>query len=416
MKGANVLTLSELQRAIKSTLAERFALGVWVSAEIADLKVNYSGHCYLELVEKGEGGALSKAQSRAVIWRSNYTALSSYFASQTGQNLAAGLKVLVKVLVNFHEVYGLSLQITDIDPTYTLGEVERQRQMTIAQLKKDGVWDMNREQPLPQLIQRLAIISSANAAGYQDFCQEIGSSPYYFYTTLFDAYMQGEGAEESIIGALEAIALSEEEFDAVVLVRGGGSSSDLRCFDTYRLSSHVAQFPIAIISGIGHDKDVSVVDMVTAISLKTPTAVASFLVERMAQIEGWLESAALMLHDSATQITRSFELYLGNLTTELNSRSEHLIASQQSLLEGYTTSLPQVVDTFLCAERNHLEGLSTSVAFHSPDHLLRLGYAVARVGGAALRSSKEIKCGEEITLELLDSIIVTEVKSIEKKR
>ena len=218
------ITLSQLQRLVKETLHERFALPVWVSAEISEIKVNYSGHCYLELVEKGGDNGVPLAQSRAVIWRTAYPRIAGYFEAETGQRLAAGIKILAKVAVNYHELYGFSLQITDIDPTYTLGDMERQRQMTIAQLQQEGVWDMNREAPMPVVVQRVAVVSSANAAGYQDFRKELAKSPYRFDVTLFDAFMQGAAAEESIVAALCAVAERMDEFDAVVLIRGGGSA------------------------------------------------------------------------------------------------------------------------------------------------------------------------------------------------
>lgn len=387
------LTLHQLQLSIKSALSERFPLAVWVTAEISDLKVNYSGHCYLELVEKREGDSLAVAQSRAVIWRSNYQMLSSYFRAQTGQEIAVGIKVLVKVLVNFHELYGLSLQITDIDPSFTLGDTERQRQITIEQLRKDGVWDMNRQQPMARLVQRVAIISSANAAGYQDFCNEIARSGYHFELSLFDAFMQGAGAEESIVAALEAIAISAIEFDAVVIIRGGGSVGDLQCFNSYRMASHVAQFPLPIIAGIGHDKDVSIVDMVAAHSLKTPTAVATWLVERMSLLEGWLDAAALSLHDSAMGITRNHIVLLESHSTALKARAEQLLALQ----------------------RSRLEGLAAAVELHSPDHLLRLGYAVARVGSVALSSGGGLQVGDEISVEVADALLTAQITKKSKK-
>ena len=291
------ITLRELQRLVRQTLDERFALPLWVSAEISEIKVNYSGHCYLELVEKGGDNGVPTAQARAVIWRSNYPRIAGYFEAETGQRLEAGIRILARVLVNYHELYGFSLQITDIDPSYSLGDMERQRQMTIAQLQRDGVWEMNREQPMPPIVQRVAVVSSANAAGYQDFCKELGKSPYRFHLTLFDAFMQGAAAEESIIGALCSVAERLGEFDAVVLIRGGGSRSDLNCFNAYRLCAHVAQFPLPVITGIGHDKDTSVADMVAHTALKTPTAVAGWLVERMAETDGWLDCAALQLND-----------------------------------------------------------------------------------------------------------------------
>ena len=245
MSGTGHISLSELQGRIKSAVEGALPLPVWVAAEISELKVNYSGHCYLELVEKQEQSAsgrskrggvgdssVPRAQVRAVIWRSQYAMLSAYFEAETGSKLSAGMKILAKVIVSYHELYGLSLQITDLDASYTMGEVERQKQQTIKQLQQDGVWDMNRELPLPILVQRLAVVSSASAAGYRDFCNELGEGGYAFRVELFDAVMQGAAAEESVCAALDAIAARQDEFDAVVIIRGGGSATELSCFNS----------------------------------------------------------------------------------------------------------------------------------------------------------------------------------------
>ncbi|MBQ1173750.1 MAG: exodeoxyribonuclease VII large subunit [Alistipes sp.] len=273
------LTLLDLQRMVRATLESRFRDPLWISAEISELKVNRSGHCYLNLVEKGATDGAPRAEARAVIWKSAYLPMASMFEAATGATLRAGLRVLVRVVVTYHEIYGFSLQIIDIDPRYTLGEIERRRRETIARLQQDGVWDMNRELELPRPTLRIAIVSSDTAAGYQDFMNELGRSTYRFQTTLFRSLMQGDAAEESIVAALRDIAQREEDFDVVAIIRGGGSTSDLALFDSYLIASYVAQFPLPIFSGIGHDKDVSVVDMVAHTSLKTPTAVATKLIE-----------------------------------------------------------------------------------------------------------------------------------------
>ncbi len=410
------ITLHQLQLSIKGALTERFPLAVWVSAEISEIKVNYSGHCYLELVEKGEGGTQSRAQCRAVIWRSSYGVLASHFRAETGGDLTSGMKVLIKVLVTFHELYGLSLQITDIDPSYTLGDVERERQRAIAQLQSDGVWDMNRELSMPRLLQRIAIISSANAAGYQDFCEEIARSGYHFDMTLYDATMQGGAAEESIIAALVAIAESGVDYDTVVIIRGGGSASDLRCFDSYRMASYVAQFPLPILAGIGHDKDVSVVDMVAARTLKTPTAVATMLTERMSILEGWLESMALKMHDAATSIMRADHLRLESLTTEVKGRCEQLLAQQRGRCEQFERSLSERVEQLFTLQRAKLDGLAEAVALHSPDNLLRLGFAVARSGGVALRTIGQAQLGGSILVELSDGEVEATITAVNNKK
>lgn len=409
------ITLSELQRLVKETLHERFALPVWVSAEISEVKVNYSGHCYLELVEKGGNNGVPTAQSRAVIWRTAYSRIAGYFEAETGQRLAAGIKILAKVSVTYHELYGFSLQITDIDPAYTLGDMERQRQQTIDQLRKEGVWDMNREVGMPAVVQRIAIVSSANAAGYQDFCKEIGKSPYRFRLTLFDAFMQGAAAEESIVAALCAVADRMDEFDAVVIIRGGGSASDLNCFNAYRLCTHVAQFPLPVLTGIGHDKDTSVADMVAHTALKTPTAVAGWLVERMAGIDGWLDHAALQLHAMTGSAIHASEVRLERLSGEIRQLSGELLTRQRLRMEHLAEQLPQAARDFLARQATRLGNAAELVAGRSPERILRLGFAVVRTGGKAVLSATDVRQGDMLEIEVADGRIESTVRRTEKK-
>ena len=398
------ITLVELQRRIKMTLSEQFALPVWVSAEVADLKVNYSGHCYLELIEKdhkSENG-VPTAQVRAVIWRSSYSRIAAYFEAETGQRLAPGIRILAQVLISYHELYGLSLQITDIDSAYTLGEMEQQRQKTIARLQEEGVWEMNREVPLPLLVQRLAVVSSVQAAGYQDFCKELGRSGYRFDLTLFDAVMQGTAAEESILMALGRVAEQQEEFDAVVIVRGGGSTTDLNCFNAYRLSSHVAQFPLPVLTGIGHDKDQSVVDMVAHLPLKTPTAVAGWLIERMSSIEGWLEGAAQQLHDITTTRMREAELRLEQQLGDVRRLTMERTIQEKLRLEAAERLLPERIETLLRFEQQRLERAEEVVESRSPQQILKLGFAILRGEERAIHTTEELKRHTRLKVELSD--------------
>ena len=398
------ITLVELQRRIKTTLSEQFALPVWVSAEVADLKVNYSGHCYLELIEKdhkSENG-VPTAQVRAVIWRSSYSRIAAYFEAETGQRLAPGIRILAQVLISYHELYGLSLQITDIDSAYTLGEMEQQRQKTIARLQKEGVWEMNRAVPMPLLVQRLAVISSAQAAGYQDFCKDLGRSGYRFDLTLFDAVMQGTAAEESILMALGRVAERQEEFDAVVIVRGGGSTTDLNCFNAYRLSSHVAQFPLPVLTGIGHDKDQSVVDMVAHLPLKTPTAVATWLVERMTTLDGWLEHAALQLHDITLRSMRREEVRLEQLRGSLTQTIHEQLTRHRLRLEQASMLLPERIREGLRREEQRLVRAEELTASHSPKRILQLGFAIVRSEGHAIKQTAELQQAQRLTIELAD--------------
>ncbi len=407
------ITLSELQRHIKQALESALPLPVWVAAEVSELKVNYSGHCYMELVEKSEptkgGTAIPRAQARAVIWRSQYAMLASYFEAETGSRLAAGMKILAKVLVSYHELYGLSLQIIDLDASYTLGEVERQKQMTIAQLQRDGVWDMNREVELPLLTQRIAVVSSSAAAGYRDFYNELREGGYAFRLTLFDAVVQGQAAEESICRALADVAQRQEEFDAVVLIRGGGSASDLSCFNSYRLCSYVAQFPLPVITGIGHDKDTSVADMVAHTPLKTPTAVAAWLTERMAQQDGWLEEAAMRLAEAATRATQREQLRLERMSGEVLHLGGTYCERAQSRLAMLREQLSAEVARFIDRRQMFLATAEGVVEGRKPDNILRMGFAIVRCDGRAV-SSAEALAGREVEIELAKGKVKAKVE------
>ena len=406
------ITLAELQLTIRDTITERFALPLWVSAEVADVNVNSSGHCYLELIDKGanEGtNGVPKAQARGVIWRSHYARVVGRFEAESGQQLTRGIKILVKVTLNYHELYGLSLQITDIDPSYTLGDMERRKQEAIAQLQQDGVWDMNREVVMPPLVQRIAVISSSKAAGWQDFRNELFKYGYAFVVTLHEATMQGESAEESIISALEEVAVKEDEYDAVVIIRGGGSTSDLNCFNSYRLASHIAQFPLPILTGIGHDKDVSVADMVAHTMLKTPTAVAVWLNDRMATLEATLDNAAIELHDLCTTITHHASLQLERLAAELQMTAQRLTMALDLKLENLTTQLRDTTLTALNQESQRLTLFNQIAESRSPEHILKLGFAIARVAGRAITSRSQVVVGDMVTIEVADGTITTKI-------
>lgn len=390
------LTLFELQRLVKGSLTESFPLPVWVAAEISELKVNYSGHCYLELIEKGESDGVPKAQARAVIWRSNYPRIAGYFEAEAKQKLAAGISVLLKVVVNYHELYGFSLQIIDIDASYTLGDMERRRQQTIAQLKEEGIWDLNREQIMPSVVQNIAIISSRNAAGYQDFTNSLTKSGYHFNPTLFDAFMQGTEAEGSIIAALYAIAKRMSEFDAVVIIRGGGSTSDLNCYNSYALSACVAQFPLPIITGIGHDKDVSVVDMVAHTPLKTPTAVAGWIVERSAQFEFCLDNAALQIAQTTQEIFTTQRLKLQRYTSQIESSTKLFIESRRQHLLFSEERLFSLCHNMLQREKQHLDTTLEILQSHSPERALRMGFSIIRHNGRAVTDAKSLKRGDRV--------------------
>ena len=365
---------------------------VWVSAEVADIKINASGHCYIELIEKDEKSGATLAQARATIWRAQVRGVVGEFERATQRRLVAGMKILFKATVQHHAVYGMSLQIAEIDASHTIGDMERQRQECIARLKKEGVWDMNRTLTMPTVPQRIAVISSATAAGYRDFMKELGKSVYRINTELFEATMQGATSEESVAAALCAIAEREEEFDAVAIIRGGGSTIDLDCFNSYLMATTVAQFPLPVLTGIGHDKDTSVTDMVAHTPLKTPTAVAAWLNQQAADLDGALEYFALSLRDVCRQTTHSAALRLEQFSAEVRHLTERTLQS----------------------ERQRLDGIATLVANFAPERIFRLGYAIARKEGKALQSVERVAVGDDIEVALADGVI--NAKVIEKRK
>ena len=412
---AESLTLYDLQLMVKGTLESRFTTPLWISAEISELKVNRSGHCYLNLVEKGTTDGAPRAEARAVIWRSAYSSIASMFERATGSPLTNGIRVLVRVVVTYHEIYGFSLQIVDLDASYTLGEVERRRRETIANLHADGVWDMNRELTPPRPMMRLAVVSSATAAGYRDFVHELQRSSYRFTITLFESLMQGDMAEDSVVRALAAIAEREEEFDCVVLIRGGGSTSDLALFDSYRIASYVAQFPLVVLTGIGHDKDVSVTDMVAHTSCKTPTAVATLLVEiadmELSLVETYAKDIATLV--DARLNDETLRIYtLGNDIERLATAS---LNEEQNRINLIKSTMQGRLQLILASEVERLNSAERMLKSYSIDNILRLGFAVVRRGDISLRSVEDAEVGEMIDVELTDGVMEAEIKRVTKR-
>lgn len=412
------ITLSELQGRIESAVTSALPLPLWVCAEIAEMKVNYSGHCYMELVEKSDDASngTATAQARGVIWRTAWPGVESRFRRENGTPLAVGMKILVKALVTYHRLYGLSLQITDIDPSYTLGDMERRRRMTIEMLQRDGVWDLNRQLTMPEVVQRVAVVSSATAAGLRDFVRQTEKSPYAFRIELFEAVMQGAASSDSIADALAAIAEREEEFDAVAIIRGGGGASDLSCYDSYMLASAVAQFPLPVITGIGHDKDISVTDMVANTMLKTPTAVAVWLNDRAAAFDAGIESAAVRLHDGCVRAAHMHSLRLQSLALRCGSAAGMRISSAKAGADALEMSLKSLAAGILQREGKRMESYASITSNFAPQRLMRLGFGIARMHGRAVRSAAELHEGANFEMELRDGTVSAEVKGVEWRR
>lgn len=348
-------SLLELNNRIKEALIETIPSTVWVVGEISELKENRNGHCYLELVEK-EGSSII-ARSRATIWSYTYRMLKPYFESSTGQLFSQGIKVLVQATVEFHPVYGLSLNIRDIDPTYTLGDMAIQRKEIIERLKKDGIFGMNKELKLPLVPQRIAVISSGTAAGYQDFMDQLQNNVYgiRFYTQLFEAYMQGSETVSSVIDALERIFAYDDFFDAVAIIRGGGATADLSSFDDYDLAANIAQFPLPVVTGIGHEKDDTVIDMVAHTRLKTPTAVAEFFVNGAARFYEFLLDAEQRVCDRTREILESRAMDLERSAERLRFNVGRFIAQNELELAKKGGDLQRVINRYVYHRRKELE-------------------------------------------------------------
>lgn len=372
-----------IQEIVENDLPNRY----WVCAEIASMSVR--GHCYMELVEKAENGILA-AKVRATCWNNVYNLLSAYFVQETGQSLHVGLQVMLEVSVEFHAVYGLSLNVWNIDPTYTLGDLAKQRQATIQQLTEDGVMDLQKALQIPSLPWRVAVISSADAAGYGDFCDQLKHNRFgfKFHVQLYPAVVQGDAAARSVVQALNSIAALEEEWDVVVIIRGGGASTDMSCFDDYNLASHCAQFPLPIIAGIGHTRDVSVVDMVVHTSVKTPTAAAEWLIERVAE-----------------QVDR-----VGGLMLRLQRATQNAVSREKNRLLLYEQQIFNAVRGKAVRERGKLDLWMKTIELHSPERIFKMGYSLTMVNGKMVRSQSEVNEGDMLETHLHDGVIQSVVK------
>ena len=355
------VSLSELQRQVKGSLEDLFSMPVWVKAEISEMTINRSGHCYLDLVETEVGTDTVIARCRATIWSYTFRMLKPYFETTTGQVFTEGLKVLLQAKVEYHEVYGFSLNIRDIDPVYTLGDMARQRREIILRLEEAGVLEMNKELELPLVPQRIAVISSPTAAGLQDFLNQLHNNPhqFVFYTKLFPAVMQGLEAPRSITAALEQIFQYEDMFDAVVIIRGGGAQIDLACFDHYDLAFNVAQFPLPVITGIGHDKDDTVIDMVAHTRMKTPTAVAEFLISGALQFSQQLGELERHFMDLVNDKLEENQNRLNDAADQLSLLVNQLIAKQSNRLDIARIHLANHSEGFLKNQFTELKGLTT---------------------------------------------------------
>ena len=411
---SEMMKLSELNGLVKRAISGAFPAKLWVIGEISEMKSNRNGHCYLNLIEKDTATDAVIAQARATIWSYVHRMLRPYFETTTGQVLIEGLKVLVQVTVEFHELYGYSLNIHDIDPTYTLGDLAKRKTEIINRLIREGVFDMNKEVDFPEVPQRIAVISSESAAGFQDFTNQLkdNQAGFAFYVRLFPAIMQGTQTEASVINALDQIYQYEDLFDVVVIIRGGGSQFDLSCFDNFNIAYHITQFPLPVITGIGHEKDNSVVDMVAHTRLKTPTAVAEFLIGGLAKFDLTLEKAKGQVIEMVQQ-----------LLDESNREVERMVRLSGPLIRGKVSLSVQYLhqtlwktdhqikmainrNTFLLVQKEE------EIRRHAQQYLSQSVEQLEVTGGLALTG---LKIMIPVRLEQLSNSLATMVNSVRKR-
>ena len=404
-----------VREAIETELPDEY----WVEAELSECREN-SGHCYMELIEKDERTNTPIARASAKCWRQTWQMAKPYFERTTGQQLRAGMKVLLKVYAQFHEAYGFSWIASDIDPTYTLGDMARKRQEIIRQLKEEGVFDLQRELRIPTFAKRIAVISAQNAAGYGDFCRQLEDNDYSFRfeVTLFPAIMQGEQVESSIIAALNTIyeatvpdGSPSGPYDCVVIIRGGGATADLSGFDTLALAENVAQFPLPVITGIGHDRDESILDMVANTKVKTPTAAAALLIDNLRQVLDRINSAQQHLTTAISTKLSTLNVQLSSLQALIPTLALRTIGDQRHRIEMLESRLPVAIERRLTSQKHLLESLSLKLQGFDPQLLLSRGYSITLHHGRAVRNPKQLKAGDEIETRVESGTIRSVVKS-----
>lgn len=405
------ITLLELNGRVRSTLQFEMPDAYWVQAEISSISPSGQGHCYLELVQKDATGRNFLAKAKANIWRGTWLKLKPYFEAQTGETLKVGMKVLLQVTVTFHEVYGYSLVVQDIDPTYTMGDMARRRKEILEQLEKDGVIGLNRELEIPALPQRIAVISSATAAGWGDFRNQLDGNIYgfRFYVKLFPAAMQGDDVERSVISALNAVAMRREDFDVVIIIRGGGAVSELSCFDSYNLAFNIANFPLPVITGIGHERDDTVADVVAHTKVKTPTAAAEFIINRVFDTASELENLTRRMSDAITEKMNAEKVRIERMSQKLPSLFAVLKTRQEQVLETMWIKTVNGVCNMLTAQAHKLEIVEKSLAAADPQVILKRGYSLTRLNGRAVRCASDLKKGDRLTTVFADGSVESEI-------
>jgi len=398
------ISLFELNNAVKTLLKENFYEGVWVRAEISDAKENFNHHCFLELVEKEADTDEVIARQRATIWANTYRIIKTYFAEQTGENLKAGMKILVFCTLEMHENYGLSLSITDIEPSFTIGEIALQKTKIINQLTQEGIINMNKSLPFPAMPQRIAVISSKTAAGFEDFSHQLknNSFGFKFYVKLFEALMQGQQTENSVIEQLDRIYENVQLFDAVVIIRGGGATADLSAFDNYNIAAHCAQFPLPIICGIGHQRDSFVLDEVAYASVKTPTAAAELLISKMQQQDDFINFSAQKIISFSRQNIDNQKNILKEYSYQIPLKTLELLKNNHQKIDNFCLIIKNGTKKIVFAEKSKMEIAQKTVELLSPHTILKRGYTLTQKNGKTVLSASEISAGDKLNIIFAD--------------
>lgn len=398
----DALSLYDLNALVRRSMEQCLPDEYWIQAELSDVRTNSTGHCYLEFIQKDPRSNALIAKARGTVWANVFRLLKPYFEEATGQTFASGIKVLVQVTVSFHELYGYSLTVQDIDPTYTLGDMARRRKEILNQLEEEGVLNLNKELEIARLPQRIAVISSPTAAGYGDFCHQLQSNSrgFYFYTELFPALMQGDRVEESVLAALDNVNARLPEFDVVVIIRGGGAASDLTGFDTYLLAAACAQFPLPIITGIGHERDDTVLDSVAHTRVKTPTAAAEFLIESMNNAADELDTLTVRLQESVRNRLMEEQRKLVSYKNRIPSAAYRRLSGAKLSLLTARKDIVQVVTSSVSRHRHRLELLQQRLTDASPEKQLARGYSITLKDGKVVKDTALIQEGDSVTTRL----------------
>jgi exodeoxyribonuclease VII large subunit len=404
-------TLSQLNSMVGTELKEAFPDTYWLMAETSDVRYNSNGHCYLEFIEKDEKNGNIIAKARAYIWKNTWLMLKPYFEEKTGQSFTSGIKVLVKVSIDFHPLYGYGLNVYDIDPVYTLGDIQRRRQEILKQLEEDGTLTLNQELEISPTPQRVAVITSSTAAGYGDFLDHLlhNKHGFVFYPHLFPAVMQGEQTEASIIAALEKIYAHRDRFDVVTILRGGGASSDLLAFDSYLLASNCTQFPLPIVTGIGHERDNTVLDYISYHRAKTPTAVADYLVSLMGETYEELLNTQDSIVAGATSALDSSKEAIQKMTLHLPLYLNKVFDRQNYALQTLATGIQHSSRQFLQDKEIRLKEKESFLQMSSPKYILSKGYSITLKNGKALKNAEDAENQDVIFTVLAEGIITSVV-------